>query len=163
LAGNTSKPGATVASRLLAMIAAFDESHRNLALSDLARRAGLALPTAHRLAGELVAGGALQRNDDGRYMVGRLLWEAGLLAPVAGALRQVAEPFLHDVYAATLATVHLAVRDGDQVLYLERMMAAPRCPSSAAPAAGCRCTAPGWARCCSHMRPRMCRLEYLRT
>jgi DNA-binding IclR family transcriptional regulator len=104
------------------MIGAFDESHRNLALSDLARRAGLALPTAHRLAGELVAGGALQRNTDGRYVVGRLLWEAGLLAPVAGVLRQVAEPFLHDVYAATLATVHLAVRDGDQVLYLERMM-----------------------------------------
>ena len=33
----------------------------------------------------------------------------------------MAEPFLHDVYAATLATVHLAVRDGDEVLYLERM------------------------------------------
>ena len=79
------------------MIAAFDESHRSLALSDLARRAGLALPTAHRLAGELVAGGALQRNDDGRYMVGRLLWEAGLLAPVAGALQhpKVSAPWTH--------------------------------------------------------------------
>ena len=55
-------------------------------------------------------------------MVGRLLWEAGLLAPVEGRLRQVAEPFLNDVYAATLATVHLAVRDGDEVLYIERMM-----------------------------------------
>jgi DNA-binding IclR family transcriptional regulator len=145
LAGNTSKPGATVASRLLAMIAAFDESHRNLALSDLARRAGLALPTAHRLAGELVAGGALQRNDDGRYMVGRLLWEAGLLAPVAGALRQVAEPFLHDVYAATLATVHLAVRDGDQVLYLERMMGRASVPilSSAGSRLPMHCTGVG--------------------
>lgn len=145
MAGNTSKPGATVASRLLAMIAAFDESHRNLALSDLARRAGLALPTAHRLAGELVAGGALQRNDDGRYMVGRLLWEAGLLAPVAGALRQVAEPFLHDVYAATLATVHLAVRDGDQVLYLERMMGRASVPilSSAGSRLPMHCTGVG--------------------
>ncbi len=43
--------------------------------------------------------------------------------PIGGdGLRQVAEPFLHDVYAATLATVHLAVRDGNEVLYLERMM-----------------------------------------
>jgi DNA-binding IclR family transcriptional regulator len=121
LAGNASKPGATVTSRLLAMIGGLDERHRNLALSDLARRAGLALPTAHRPAGELVYGGALQRNNDGRYMVGRLLWEAGL-PPAEGAQRQVAEPFLHDVYAATLVTVHLAVRDGDQVLYPERMM-----------------------------------------
>jgi DNA-binding IclR family transcriptional regulator len=122
LAGNTSTPGATVASRLLAMLGAFDESHRGLTLSELAHRAGLPVATAHRLAAELVAGGALQRRDDGRYFVGRLVWSAGLLAPVEGRLRQVAEPFLHDVYAATLATVHLAVRDGDEVLYLERMM-----------------------------------------
>ena len=122
MAGNTSTPGATVTSRLLAMIGAFDERHRSLALSELAQRAGLPLATAHRLAGDLVAGGALQRREDGRFVVGRLLWEAGLLAPVEGRLRQVAEPFLHDVYAATLATVHLAVRDGDEVLYIERMM-----------------------------------------
>ena len=103
------------------MLGAFGERHRSLTLSEIARRAGLPVPTAHRLTRELVAGGALQRLDDGRYVIGRLVWEAGLLAPVQGRLRQVAEPFLHDVYAATLATVHLAVRDGDEVLYLHRM------------------------------------------
>lgn len=121
MAGNTSAPGTTVASRLLAVVGAFDERHRSLSLSEIARRAEIPLPTAHRLVGELVGGGALQRRDDGRYVIGRLVWEAGLLAPVEGRLRQVAEPFLHDVYAATLATVHLAVRDGDEVLYLHRM------------------------------------------
>ncbi|MHC9293362.1 IclR family transcriptional regulator [Mycobacterium sp. LTG2003] len=121
MAGNTSVPGATVASRLLAIIAAFDERHRALTLTELAQRANLALPTASRLAGELVAGAALDRREDGRYVIGKLLWEAGLRAPVEGRIKQVAEPFLHDVYAATLATVHLAVRDGAQVLYLERM------------------------------------------
>jgi len=121
MAGNTSAPGVTVTQRLLSMIGAFDERHRALTLTDLARRAGLAVPTAHRLVGDLVDGGALERRDDGRYVVGRLLWEAGLLAPVQGRLTQVAEPFLSDVYAATLATVHLAVRDGDQVLYLQRL------------------------------------------
>lgn len=122
MAGNTSQAGATVASRVLAMIGAFDDTHRSLTLSELACRAKLSLTTAHRLASVLVAGGALYRREDGCYVVGQLLWEAGLLAPVASGLRQVAEPFLHDVYAATLATVHLAVRDGDRVLYLERMM-----------------------------------------
>jgi DNA-binding IclR family transcriptional regulator len=121
MAGNTSEPGATVASRLLSVLSAFDERHRSLTLTELARRAEIPVPTAHRLVGELVAGGALQRLDDGRYVVGRLLWEAGLLAPLQGRLREMAEPFLHDVYAATLATVHLAVRDGDEVLYLHRM------------------------------------------
>ena len=122
LAGNVSTPGASVASRLLNMLSAFDEQHRSLTLSQLAARAGLPLATAHRLTAELVAASALQRGPDGRYEVGRLIWSAGLLAPVEGRLRQVAEPFLHDVYAATLATVHLAVRDGAEVLYLERMM-----------------------------------------
>ncbi|BCP11928.1 IclR family transcriptional regulator [Mycobacterium frederiksbergense] len=122
MAGNTSTPGTTVTSRLLNILGAFDEGHNNLTLSELARRAGLPIATTHRLAAELVAGSALQRRADGQYVVGRLIWNAGLLAPVEGQLRQVAEPFLHDVYAATLATVHLAVRDGDEVLYLERMM-----------------------------------------
>ncbi|MBX7434375.1 IclR family transcriptional regulator [Mycobacterium sp. Y57] len=121
MAGNASAPGITVAERLLAVVGAFDARHRSLTLTDLARRAGLAVPTAHRLVGELVAGGALERRGDGRYVIGRLLWEAGLLAPVSGRLTEVAEPFLSDIYAATLATVHLAVRDGDQVLYVQRL------------------------------------------
>ena len=121
MAGNTSAPGVSVTSRLLSIIASFDETHRSLALTELAQRADMPVPTAHRLVAELVAGGALQRRQDGRYVIGRLLWEAGLLASVRGRLAQVAEPFVSDVYAATLATVHLAIRDGQQVLYLHRL------------------------------------------
>ena len=121
MAGNTSAPGATVASRLLAVVGAFDERHRSLSCQRSRAAPSIPLATAHRLVGELVGGEALHRRDDGRYVIGRLVWEAGLLAPVQGRLRQVAEPYLHDVYAATMATVHLAVRDGHEVLYLHRM------------------------------------------
>ena len=145
MAGNTSTPGVTVAERLLAIIGAFDEQHRSLALSELAQRAGLPVPTTHRLAAELVSGGALERRTDGRFQVGRLLWTAGLLAPVEGKLRQIAEPFLHDVYAATMATVHLAVREGSEVLYLERMMGRASVPivSSAGSKLSMHCTGVG--------------------
>ena len=51
LAGNTSAPGATVTSRLLSVLAAFDERHRSLTLTELAGRAGIPVPTAHRLVG----------------------------------------------------------------------------------------------------------------
>jgi len=121
MAGNSSARGTSVTSRLLAVIAAFDEQHRSLALTEVAVRAGIPVSTAHRLLAELVDGGALTRRADGRYAIGQLLWEAGLLAAVQGELRNIAEPFISDVYAATLATVHLAVRDGDQVLYLHRL------------------------------------------
>ena len=121
MAGNTSIPGASVVARALSLLYAFDDRHRRLTLTELARRAELPVPTAYRLAGELVAGGALVRRANGEYVVGRRVWDQGLLAPVQTGLRQAASPFLNDIHAATLATVHLAVRDGTQVLYLERL------------------------------------------
>ncbi len=75
-------PGARVSARLLAIIGAFDDAHRVLNLTAIAERAQLTLPTAHRLVGELVEGRALERRTDGSYVVGPLLWEVGLLAPV---------------------------------------------------------------------------------
>jgi DNA-binding IclR family transcriptional regulator len=53
--------------------------------------------------------------------VGRRLWDVGLLAPAQTGLRQVASPYLHDLYGATLATVHLAVREDTEALYLDRL------------------------------------------
>ena len=121
MAGNTAEAGRSVAQRVLAIFAAFDPEHPELRLTDLARRAGLSLPTTHRLVGELAAGGMLARRPDGRYVIGPKTWDLGLLAPVRTGLRELASPFLHDIYAATLATVHLAVRDDRQALYLDRL------------------------------------------
>src|SRR6195952_5992036 len=116
MSGNLSQAGATVTSRALALLGAFDARHRRRSLSQLAERAGLPVPTAHRLVAELVAWGALSRTATGEDVVGRRLWDVGLLAPVNTGLRQLASPYLHDLYGATLATVHLAVRDGAQGL-----------------------------------------------
>ncbi|MFC7529841.1 IclR family transcriptional regulator [Actinoplanes sp. GCM10030250] len=113
--------GASVTSRALDLLGAFDGAHRSLSLTDLARRAGLPLATAHRLVGELHRWGALTREPSGDYVIGRRIWQLGLLAPVQSGLRQAASPFLHDLYGTTLATVHLAVRDGIEVLYVERL------------------------------------------
>lgn len=121
MAGNVSSPGATVTSRALALVGAFDEEHRRLTLTELAERAGLPVPTAHRLVGELEQWGALARTPAGHYVIGRRLWDIGLLAPVQAGLVETASPYLHDLYGATLATVHIAVRDGTEALYLDRL------------------------------------------
>ena len=114
-------PGVSVTSRVLSILGGFDGENRSLTLTEIAQRAGLTLPTAHRLVGELAAWGALQRTSHGAYVIGRRLWDLGLLAPVQTDLRDVASPFLQDLYGATLATVHLAVRDGATALYLDRV------------------------------------------
>ncbi len=128
MAGNSSSPGASVTSRALALIGAFDEDHRRLTLTELAERADLPVPTAHRLSAELVAWGALARGADGRFVIGRRLWDIGLLAPLQAGLVELASPYLHDLYGATLATVHLAVRDGTEVLYLDRLRGSSSVP-----------------------------------
>ncbi|WP_433272219.1 helix-turn-helix domain-containing protein [Pseudonocardia xinjiangensis] len=48
-------------SKVLALLEAFSPSGGELTLSDLARRAGVSLSTAHRRAAELVEWGALER------------------------------------------------------------------------------------------------------
>lgn len=108
-------------SRALAVLAAFDDHHSRLTLSDIARRSGLALTTTHRLVAELAAWQALERSADGPYVIGRRLWHLGLLAPVQHELRSVALPFLQDLYDATRENAHLAVRDGTWALYVEHL------------------------------------------
>ena len=121
MAGNVSVPGARVSDRLLAILGTFDTAHRAQKPSDIAVRADLPLSTVYRLLTVLGEWGALAKRDDGGYVVGRRLWDLGQLAPARMDLRAAASPFLHDLYGATLATVHFAVRDGTEVLYLDRL------------------------------------------
>jgi DNA-binding IclR family transcriptional regulator len=121
MAGGAATAGRSVTSRALRVLDAFDSRHPRLTLSEVATRSGTPLTTTHRLLAELVAWGALARRPDGRYEIGRKLWDLGLLAPVQLELRQVAAPFLLDVHTATRDTVHLAVREGLKALYVERI------------------------------------------
>ena len=92
-------PGASVASRALALLGAFDERAPR-ADADRAGRPGRPAAAdrapAGRRAGRLGRPGP---GAAGEYVVGRRLWDLGLLAPVQTGLRQVASPFLHDIYA----------------------------------------------------------------
>lgn len=111
----------SAADRLLAVLAAFGHASPALSLTEISRRAGLTLPTTHRLVGLLTAWGVLERDPEGVYHIGLRLWELGALAPRGLALREAAMPFLEDLYEATHENVQLAVRDGLEVVYIERI------------------------------------------
>lgn len=100
---------------------AFTPTWPALTLSEIARRAGLPLTTAHRLVGELCASGALERDADGSYRIGLRLWEIASLAPRGVPLREAALPFLEDLYEVTHENVQLGVREGHEVVYIERI------------------------------------------
>ncbi|MEH3076683.1 MAG: helix-turn-helix domain-containing protein [Quadrisphaera sp.] len=91
----------TLTTRTLAVLGAFTAREPRLRLADVAVAAGLPLTTTHRIVGDLVAWGALERAPDGTLSVGLRLWELASLAPRGPELREVALPFLEDLYTAT--------------------------------------------------------------
>ena len=101
-----------------------------LTIRDLARRTELSLATVHRIVVRLVAWGGLERVDAG-VQPGLRLFELGQLVPARATLREVAVPFMGDLYAATHEVVSLAVLDGTDTVWLEQFSGrlAPPVPS----------------------------------
>jgi DNA-binding IclR family transcriptional regulator len=118
--GKRPAAGEPVVDRAFSLLAAFDAGHRRLALRELSRRSGIPVSSTLRLAGRLMAWGALERDADGRYSIGLRLLEVASLAPRGHGLRQVALPFMSDLAAVTRQHVQLAVREGREVTLVER-------------------------------------------
>jgi DNA-binding IclR family transcriptional regulator len=116
VAGNSGERGQSVSSRLLRIVDAFDQDAPELSLVEIGRRTGLPGATLHRLLGELVRHGAIERTGPGRYTVGVRMWEIGKLAPRVSRVDEVSIPYLADLYEATHGTLHLAVRRDREAL-----------------------------------------------
>ncbi|MCG5212647.1 IclR family transcriptional regulator [Streptosporangium sp. KLBMP 9127] len=118
---NDQPPVRGVAARVTDILAAFLPGDVRLTLTEICRRAGLPLTTGHRLVGELTAAGFLERLPEGSYRVGRRLWRIGAQAAEPRGLRELALPYMADLYAATRENVQLAVLAEDRALCLERL------------------------------------------
>lgn len=111
----------TVTGRALAVLNTFDARHRRQSLASITRRSGLPLTTVHRLVHELEKHQALVRGVDGDYEIGSKLWSLGILASVHSELREVALPYMEDVYELANDAVQIAVLDGLRCLVVERI------------------------------------------
>jgi DNA-binding IclR family transcriptional regulator len=111
--------GKSVIRRAVSVLEAFSPAAPRLSLKQLAESTGLPQSTTHRLATELVAWGGLERVDGGGYQIGLRLWAIGALAVRGDSLRDIALPFMQDLFDATRENVHLAVLDGTEALYVE--------------------------------------------
>ncbi|MFD5064138.1 IclR family transcriptional regulator [Streptomyces sp. NPDC058394] len=121
--GRRPPAGEPVLDRAFALLKSFDAQHRAQTLAELSRRTATPRSTTLRLARKLTDVGALERLDDGRYVVGVRLLEVASLAPRGHGLRAVAMPYMGDLFHVTGQHVLLAVRDGDEALLVERMSA----------------------------------------
>jgi DNA-binding IclR family transcriptional regulator len=108
-----------VIDRVSLVLDAFDGPGR-LTLAQIVRRTGLPRSSAHRMLERLVQLRWLRRS--GRdYELGMRLVELGSLAVHQDRLHRAAIPLLHELHRAIGLVVHLAVLDGPDVLYLEKI------------------------------------------
>lgn len=114
-------PTRSVTGRAFAVLNSFSTKHRRQSLSSIARRSGLPLTTTHRLVHDLVEQSALVRGVDGDYEIGRAIWALGTLASVQAELREIALPYMGDVYGLGNDAVQLAVLDGMRCLIVDRI------------------------------------------
>lgn len=114
-------PRDSVAVRLLSLLGAFRPGDEALTLTELARRTGLPQPTALRLVRALTDWGALDRTPSGCYQIGLRLFQVGMLAPAQRSLREVALPYMQDLFDVTKENVLLGVLEHQSVLYVEKI------------------------------------------
>ncbi|MBO1267766.1 IclR family transcriptional regulator [Arthrobacter cavernae] len=116
-----SASGDSVVDRVVRVIAAFPEGVAVLQLSELAERAGLPLSSAHRLVRQLAEHGFLDLGAGGNVRLGMRLWELVNRNSPTLALRQAAMPFMEDIQQVLSRNVNLAVLDGWEALFVERL------------------------------------------
>lgn len=103
----------------LRLLKAFSAEEPELGITELGRRLQVAKSTAHRLASTLVAEGFLEQNAaDGRYRLGLSLFALGTLVRRRMDVTREAKPYLDQLRDQTNETVHLAVLDGSNIVYL---------------------------------------------
>jgi DNA-binding IclR family transcriptional regulator len=86
-------------------------SHGPLGLTGLARESGISKTTVHRLCGELVEWGVVERSA-GLFQLGGRLSELGDMAPATGSLADIGHPYIAELFAMFRTTVSLSVPHG---------------------------------------------------
>jgi DNA-binding IclR family transcriptional regulator len=115
---NNTPAGAQALFRGLAVIDAVAEGATNL--QRIVDAVGCTRSTTHRLVSALVHAGYL-RIADGEYQLGSRLIELGFRARAQVPLVDLARPHLRALSECCGDTVHLGVREGDDVFYLDKI------------------------------------------
>jgi DNA-binding IclR family transcriptional regulator len=135
----------SVLGKVQLILGAFGPDDESLSLSEIARRSGVAKASVHRLSQELLTWGLLERRGS-EYWLGMRLFEIGQRVPRQRILRDAARPYMEDILHATGETVHLVVRDGLEVLFIEKVCSRGHvAPSRVAGRMPLHCTATGKA------------------
>ena len=116
------KASIQVIERMMDLVDALAASHEPMNLKRLAAETGLHTSTAHRILGVMVDHRIIDRVEPGQYRLGIRLLELGHLVKSRIDLRAEALPVMQALHDELHETVNLSVRQGDEMVYIERLV-----------------------------------------
>ena len=116
----TTTPTIQVLERSFALLDVLAQQPEPMALKDISERTGLHPSTAHRILNDLAAGRFVERPQAGLYRLGMRLLELGNLVKARLSVREAALAPMRELHRLTNQAVNLSVRQGDEIVYVER-------------------------------------------
>lgn len=116
-----SASGDSMTGRIVRVLDTFSADRTTQSATEIARRSGLSSSTAHRIVGDLIRAGLLERDDEMRVRLGMRLWELALRGSSALRLRQAAMGPMERVQEVVREHTQLSVLEHDEALFLERL------------------------------------------
>lgn len=114
------KTSIQVIERMMALLDALASYPDPVSLKELATTTGLHPSTAHRILNDMVAKRFVDRSEPGTYRLGMRLLELGNIVKSRLNVREAALPFMQALHRKTQQTVNLSVRQGDEIVYIDR-------------------------------------------
>jgi IclR family pca regulon transcriptional regulator len=112
--------------RGLAILSCFTPERPIRGIADVADELGMRRSTTHRYMSTLVALGYLEQGASRKYRLGLRVTDLGMSALNSTALREHARPYLEELCRQSSYTVSLAVLDGPEIVYVDRVRSARR-------------------------------------
>lgn len=103
--------------RLIQVLANY---HEPMSLKQLSMSTGLHTSTVHRILNDLTVSRSVERTSTGEYKLGIRLLELGNLVKARLSVRELAIKPMSRLHRHTGQTVNLSVRQGDEIVYIER-------------------------------------------
>ncbi len=107
--------------RGLAILRCFTPERPVLGIADIADGLGMSRSTTHRYVITLVALGYLEQGASRKYRLGLKVTDLGMAALNSTGLREHAHEYLEELRQRTSYTASLAVLDGADILYVDRV------------------------------------------
>jgi DNA-binding IclR family transcriptional regulator len=116
----TSRTAIQVLDRMMCLLDALAQSDEPESLKKLSEITELHPSTAHRILNDMVACRLVERADSGTYRLGLKLLELGNLVKARLSVREAAQLPMRALHKLTGQTVNLSVRQGDEIVYIDR-------------------------------------------